>query len=375
MELFKEYLTSMNKREQIQKEALDVALKHKRCTLAVSMGVGKTLIGLQYIQALNAKYVLVVAPKLSIFETWKNDAQKFGINIDEVDYSTYISLNKCNPKEYDLVILDECHNLLYTHESFLSEFDGRILGLTGTPPRFHNSEKGEMVRKYCPVLYKYITDDAIDDSILNDYRIIIHHLPLSKNKSLKMVTNGKTWYTSEQDSYNYWSKRVTESSTPKARQISSVLRMKAMMEFNSKEEYTKKLLSTITNKCIVFANTIAQARRLCEFTYDSENPDSESNLYQFSEGEIDELACVLQLSEGINIPNLKEGIILHAYGNERKSSQRIGRLLRLNPNDKSTIHILCYDKTVDEKWVTQALQDFDQTKITHIKENENILNF
>jgi superfamily II DNA or RNA helicase len=54
---------------------------------------------------------------------------------------------------------------------------------------------------------------------------------------------------------------------------------------------------------------------------------------------------------------------MHAYGNERKSSQRIGRLLRLNPDEKAIVHILCYIGTVDEKWVKDSLEDFDQTKI------------
>ena len=43
-----------------------------------------------------------------------------------------------------------------------------------------------------------------------------------------------------------------------------------------------------------------------------------------------------------------------------------GRLLRLNPNDKSTIHILCYRNTIDEDWVKSALADYDQTKINYI---------
>jgi hypothetical protein len=56
---------------------------------------------------------------------------------------------------------------------------------------------------------------------------------------------------------------------------------------------------------------------------------------------------------------------LHAYGNERKSSQRIGRLLRLSIDDVSLMHILCYDGTIDEKWIDEALQDFDREKIYH----------
>ena len=55
-----------------------------------------------------------------------------------------------------------------------------------------------------------------------------------------------------------------------------------------------------------------------------------------------------QLSEGINIPNLRTGIIWHAFGNERWTAQRIGRLLRLNPEETATVHLLMYNDTVDE---------------------------
>ena len=72
----------------------------------------------------------------------------------------------------------------------------------------------------------------------------------------------------------------------------------------------------------------------------------------------------MQLNEGVNIPELKQGIIMHAYGNERKSAQRIGRLLRLNPDDTAIVHILCYMDTIDEAWVKEALEGYDPSKIT-----------
>jgi superfamily II DNA or RNA helicase len=73
---------------------------------------------------------------------------------------------------------------------------------------------------------------------------------------------------------------------------------------------------------------------------------------------------VLQLSEGVSIPNLKQGIIMHAYGNEKKTAQRIGRLLRLNPNDTAVCHILMYKGTQDVTWVQSALKEFNPKKIT-----------
>ena len=367
----------MSKREQVQQEALDIALKHTRCGLGISMGVGKTLIGLQYLKTLwersvDGVRILVVAPKLSIFQSWKDDAVKFEIVpalMDTIQYTTYLSLNKYDPNAYDVVVFDECHSLLPTHLIFLGHYTGKILGLTGTPPRFYHSEKGQMVHNFCPILYKYITDEAVEDDILNDYRILVHRMPLSTANNLEVKLKDRSFYTSERKNYEYWTGRLMDAQTKKQEQIASVMRMRALMEFKTKEAYAKTLLSEIDDKCIVFCNTQEQADRMCEFSYHSKNEESEENLKLFSEGDLSELSCVLQLNEGINIKNLGAGIILHAYGNERKSSQRIGRLLRLNPDDTAFVHILCYTNTVDEKWVTEALKDFDQSKIKYFDVN------
>lgn len=371
----------MSKRETIQQDALAVAVRNKRVGLGISMGVGKTLIGLRYLehfQNLNMGKlnVLVVAPKLSIFDSWKSDSEKFSIPLDNVTFTTYLSLNKHNPSDYDLLIMDECHSLLPSHRAFLGMFNGRILGLTGTPPRYAKSDKGQIVQEYCPILYKYITDDAVEDDILNDYRIIVHRMLLSESDSLLVKTKKGQFYTSEKRNYDYWTKRILNASSKKEEQIASVMRMRAMMDFKTKEIYARNLLRDIEDKCIVFCNTQEQADRICKYSYHSTNPDSEHNLQRFKDGKIVELSCVLQLNEGINIPELRAGIILHAYGNERKSSQRIGRLLRLNPDDTAIVHILCYMDTVDERWVHEALKDLDPRKIKYhqvTREDESAL--
>jgi superfamily II DNA or RNA helicase len=366
----------MSKREEIQKEALDIAVNNKRCGLGISMGVGKTLIGLQYIDHFqrvmkNKPRVLIVAPKISIFDSWLNDAAKFNIDIEDAEFTTYLSLNKKNTGDFDIVILDECHSLLTSHHLFLGQFNGKVLGLTGTPPRHQQSEKGKMVSQYCPIKYKYITDDAVSDDILNDYRIIVHKMPLSNVNSIpvKMKSNGMEFYTSERKSYDYWTKRIGQAISKKQEQIASVMRMRVLMDFKTKESYVKKLLADIEDKCIIFCNTQDQADRISKYSYHSNNLDSENNLERFKDGKISELSCVLQLNEGINIPNLRAGIIMHAYGNERKSSQRIGRLLRLNPTETAYIHILCYKDSVDERWVSEALKDLDPKKIKYFDVN------
>jgi superfamily II DNA or RNA helicase len=369
-------MMSHSKREDIQKEALEIALRYKNCGLGISMGVGKTKIGLDYIQYFYQQYeakVLIVAPKLSIFTSWKDDLVKFGYDPDMLNFmtfTTYLSLNK-QDVDYDLLILDECHNLLETHLPYLSQYTGRILGLSGTPPRYKDSIKGQIVNRYCPIRYTYITNDAVDDKILNDYEIYVHYVRLNTVNNIPVETKKMKFYTSEVKNYEYWTTRLEEAQGKKQQQIASVMRMRALMNFKSKESYARMLLQATTDKCIIFCNTQEQADKMCHHSYHTNNINSQENLLMFKEGTIDKLSCVLQLSEGVTIPDLKIGIILHAYGNERKSNQRIGRLLRLNPEEKATIHILCYQDTIDQKWVNSALADLDPDKIHYVKAYES----
>jgi len=358
-------------RDQVQEEALKVSLDNDRCTLGISMGVGKTRIAIKNLQARYNPMLtaLVVIPKLSIKQAWLDELDK--LNLQDlkgtISFVTYLSLNKKDPEAYDIVYLDECHSILESHLPFLNAFKGKILGLTGTPPVNKTSTKYKILAKYCPVKYTFTVDNATHSDILNDYKVIVHMLQLSKLKTCKKTNKktGGTWFTSEADDYSYLTKRVHDANTPKLKQISSIMRMKAMQSYYTKEEYAKGIVKNMEDKVIVFANTKEQADRIAPYSFYSGNRLSNHNLRMFANDEINALSCILQLSEGVTIPNLRQGIIMHSYGNERKSAQRIGRLLRLNPDETATCHILCYKDTVDEKWVKNALGEFDNSKIKY----------
>jgi len=356
------------KRDEIQDEALEILKNCNRCSVAISMGVGKTFIGLKHLDEMSFTKALVVAPKRAIFKSWQDEAVKHNLEhlLDKITFSTYLSLSK-QQLDYDVVYLDECHNLLDTHTAWLDSYAGNIIGLTGTPPKYASSTKGKIITKYCPIRYRYITDDAVEDGILNDYRIIVHMLELDKTPTYLVKTKNKQWMTSEIAHYNYLTMKLMHAASAGEEQFRRIARMRGLMSFTSKEKYAKLLLNEAKDKCIVFANTHDQADKICRHSYHSSNPDSDENLMKFKVGIITKLSAVLQLNEGVNIPELKQGIILHAYGNERKSSQRIGRLLRLNPEDVATVHILCYRDTVDEAWTREALSSFDSSKIQYLE--------
>lgn len=367
-------------KEQINNEALAVLKTFKRSSAHLSVGVGKTKLGLNHFELVLRKVqeklfrdakALVVAPRKKIIEGWKEEAEKWGLEhlLENITFSTYRSLTK-QDLDYDVIYLDECHSLKNSHNSYLKNFQGYILGLTGTAPAYENSEKGKMVATYCPVKYTYLTDEAVNDKLLNDYKIIVHLLELStdntfkveiKDKKTKKVT--KSWMTSEKKHYDYYTTRCNEASTPKSKSFAGIMRMKQMHKFPTKDEYARDLLMSSNEKCILFANEKKQADNLCDHSYHSGNKNSKENLKMFEDGTITKLSCVDQLSEGANISGLKEIIIMHSYGNNRKAQQKLGRALRLSPEDTATIHILCFNNTVDWKWVKNALSHLNQDKI------------
>jgi len=111
-------------REGIQREALHVALKHKRSGLAISMGVGKTRIAIQHMQKHFTAFleVLVVVPTNTIKEAWLRELTKMDMDklVKHITFTNYRSINKHKPTEFDIVYLDECHSLGHIGTKVLS---------------------------------------------------------------------------------------------------------------------------------------------------------------------------------------------------------------------------------------------------------------
>jgi superfamily II DNA or RNA helicase len=352
----------MNKKSEIQEACLTAIGTRKYSGVILGTGAGKTLLGLKHMakKYTDSALFLVVAPKLSIHEEWIAQAQEHDLEylIPHMQFTTYISLYK-STYNYDFVYLDECHNAKKKHGDWLKLYDGPVLGLTGTYPKYKTSESFKVCNKFCPVVFKYEINDGIADHMLNDYRIYVHLLDLNKLNTLQKKKGG---YTSELKDYLMWCS-IVDNAKPHNEMMMRIMRMKAIQSYQTKVTYAKELLEKQTDKTLVFTDFTDQADRISRYVYHSKEKNSKLYLEKFRTGEINKLSSVQQLAEGINIPNLKVGIIMHAYANEKKLRQKIGRFLRLNPSEKSIVHLLCYNNTVDLKWCKSALKDFDKNKV------------
>jgi superfamily II DNA or RNA helicase len=351
----------MNQKDIIQAECLEAIADNKYAGAVLGTGSGKTRLGLKHMLKVYHEFCefLVVVPKLSIQNEWINQAKEAGWEylLEHITFVTYLSLYK-QKHTYDYVYFDECHNAKLKHGDWIRIYDGPVLGLTGTYPRYATSESGQVASEFFPKVYEYGIAEGIKNGMLNDYRIYVHYLELNTRRTIPTRRGAM----SEQDAYNWHCKSVDEA---KASQVmmKRIMRMKAIQGFDTKVHYAKLLASKQKVKTLVFTDYTEQADVISKHTYHSKNRNSKENFTKFVAGEIDVLASVQQIAEGANIPNLKVGIVLHAYANEKKLAQKIGRFLRLNPNSTSIIHVLCYKDTIDEHWMKAALKDFDRTKI------------
>jgi superfamily II DNA or RNA helicase len=310
----------MRKEElQTQLQAKALTIIADKCGLSVEIGTGggKTLLGLKHMakQYSDSVAFLVAAPKKSIFAEWVRNAKEFGYEylLEHITFTTYRSLDK-RSLDYDWFYADECHSFTESCTVWLDSYtlnNGKILGLTGTYPK--RGVKKEICETYCPKIYYYDVDTAIQDGMLNDYKIFVHMLPLGKTHSvIKKTKTGKTWKTSETKDY-YGLTSAIDKSFGKNQMMLRIVRMKSMQSYPTKLHYAKAILKKINTKALVFVNTKKQADEICKHSYHSGNKNSEKNLELFSDDLIYRLSCVEQLSEGKNIKNLQVGVITHAF--------------------------------------------------------------
>jgi len=361
--------TKIELQSQKQDEALASIGDEHNVGIAIGTGGGKTLLGLKHMakQYHDSISFLVAAPTKSIFIEWTNQAMQHGLEflLPHITFTTYRSLPK-QRVDYDWLYLDECHSLKHSHSEYLDELNskgGKILGLSGTYPAYASSEKGVMCNQYCRKIFEYNIDEAIEDGMLNNYTIYVHMLKLSNFHTVEKKTKTGTFKTSEVKDQAYYDSAITRASSDFMKQRLIIGRMKSLQSYQTKVDYIKKILPNIPYKVLVFANTKKQADEISKYSYHSSNKNSEHNLQLFADNKIKELSCVDQLSEGKNIPNLRAGIIMHTFSNERKLRQKVGRFLRLNPDESATIHVLCYEDSVDLRWVQNSLKYFDADKI------------
>jgi len=406
----------------IEKERIVNSIKdaiHKEANKALSIaqnwgsvymatGTGKTKMAIMKISNLLAHNykakVLVVVPTIRLRDNgwkeecikWYSDGQVVWDN--SITIECYASLAKIKDKHYDLVILDEGHNLNENNSIFFknNKVDNCIL-MTATQP---NKERMKiLISLKLNAVYSITVDEATLLGIIAPYEITIVTVPLDDKDEYITVGSKIKGYrqTTEMKNYLYLTNNRFRG------YMGLIKRMQFIGSLKSKTEATKYILSLIpdTLRTLIFCGSKKQANEVCPYRhYSKPSPPSKKKLQEkatenaynkyneeleqynrdifiynntvvnmldrFIDEEINKLSCVEALNEGQNLPNIDIGLVAQLNSKQLTFIQRLGRIIRYRVGHTGKIIIVCASETEDWNWVKKALKGLDMSKIRYI---------
>jgi len=375
-------------RDKTQVEVVEDYIREgpDRCTLELSTGFGKSKIAIDILKHLQPKKVLILVNSTVLRDSsWKDEFIKFNFGDyfeENVELATYQLAYKWKKEEKDLsnyfVIADEVDFAADVPElsKFFYEYeDIPILGLTG----FITDAKREWFDDNLPVFTSLSQNDARENNILNDIHFVFVKYDLSKDpRGVKVeYTKGgqkQHFYQSENNAYDYKHKQYIKWIIAKEVNNTNFLNGKITFEqYQNEERRIEYMIKTVTreratllhnsvagasmaekltaylqekdpdNKIIVFSKRTSQSIKICGknqvYNGKLDKEVAKKAFDRFKKGEIKILGVCDKINRGVNIEGLRTAIFESFYGSDTQAVQRLGRLMRLKPNEKAVVYI------------------------------------
>lgn len=369
--------------DEIQNEAKAAIEKNNgKGLLAMCTGSGKSRVPILYAKDKKnkvKKIAVIVPTELLRDDGWKSEFKKWKATslYKNTEMLCYASASKIKGNEYDLVILDEAHNITELSSTFFKNNSIRdIIALTATPPE--KEEKQELLSLLgLETVYELSLEEGISLGIVAPVNIHLIYTTLEeKAKTVKMGNKDRYFMQTEKKAYEYYTQCVDycyETNRYDKLKFQILNRTRFIYNLQSKKEAAEELLDTISDeRNIIFCGSVAQAEDLCPFNFHYKS--GKRDLNSFINMEIDQLSCVNSLNEGHNLPNIDNAVIVQLNSNALNLIQRIGRVCRWREGHTANIFLFVCKDTQDEKWAENALKSFNQSNIKKYNNIKQLIN-
>lgn len=383
-------------REELTEKVL--ASESDNFILELATGTGKTLVSVKKIAQWHTKgnQILVVIPKLILIENWKAELIKFKYDylLEDIKFTTYVSLPKCAGNKYECIVLDEGHHTSERCMEALEHISTRhLLVLSATLKKEH---RHFFNNKYNIELIKIGTKEAIDSNILPDPKLILIPLSLDNNNKICAIEKNikKTTKTKDIKVIDYSQKWSFRSYTGPLRimctqkqyyddisnliewyknkgMFSSIMKNRWLHKAGErlkwlaceKEDLIKQLLRQLKReRLIVFCPSIKNSDKLGCYCVNSKI--GTENLDKFNNGEINHIAAIDMLTEGANLSECKIAIFQMINSSERMQVQKIGRALR---HKKPVLIFPYYVGTREQEIVKEIISNYNPELIVSLE--------
>ena len=384
------------KKLEIQELALNSWRDNKGIgTLEIITQVGKTFIGLMAIHKMELKDYnvtnIVICPSVKIKEHWIKEKEKYselfnyqfksGLKIYTINEVINLIKTGLFDKDigfqWNLLILDEIDQ--YGGMESINIFSyikyKYILGLTACFERIDGRHK--IISQYCPVIFKYNSDQASDDQLIASYGIVnIEVIPENRVEIDKISSNIGTIIKR----YGGFDKinEVVKRKYPINQEffdcvsIYKLINKRKELVYNdpAKLKMAFELIQNHKNdKIIMFFEYDSSLLKMCQFLsknqvdyveYSSKSgltkKQKDAELQRFIDNEVRILLCIKSLNRGFSVKDINVAIIMAGNSSSREMIQRIGRTFtKENQEDikNSTIYQIICSNTIEESWMNK----------------------
>lgn len=385
-----EKLLEINRKKTIrQKDIVTKWIINKyRGTLIAATGFGKTFTAVIAIMWLQSKRketrVIIEVPTLYLQEQWRGVLKNN--NIDTTFIQVQVINTGCKLKqECDLLIIDEVHSCV--SECFAEVFNNTkykvIFCLTATLERSDGRE--EIVKQFAPVVDVVSLEECLREGYISNYRLY--------NIAINMTEEEKKIYKRINDLYIYY-EYLLEGKGRAWTMSNVIVNSKKLLSKKDFEELynNEQYLAAINFKRLIgkrkeFLNNLSEKLTLCDdilkaypdrkavtFTevikvaekVQALNPESsviyhsklskkqkKENIERFiQDPTVRILSTVRALDKGMDIPSISLGITLSGTSKSLQATQRLGRTVRVESEDKIALFFNFYlANSQDEKWL------------------------
>lgn len=335
-----------------QKEASDKAIeffqdkKKKNAIMVLPTGSGKSLVIAEIANRLNDR-VLIFQPSKEILEQNFAKLQSYGVldcsiysasfNSKEINRITFAMIGSVRSKpeffsHFKYVIIDECHLVNSKNEdsmynSFLSNLNCRVLGLTATPYRLSFDGFGGSMLKFITRTRPRIFSE------------MIYHVQIKELADSGFLSKMEYYQVNIVDP-----KKLQVNSTGADFTDKSVKKHYSDIEFNLKlKDVIERLIKVGRKNILVFTRFVEEAKELSDYfnglseMVSGETPKREREriLNDFKSGEIKIVTNVGVLTTGFDFPELETVVLARPTMSLALYYQMIGRAMRPHESKKS----------------------------------------
>jgi superfamily II DNA or RNA helicase len=350
----------------------------RRGVVILPTGAGKSLVAQMAIEQ-TGRSTLVVVPTIDLMNQWYDlllscFQAEVGLvgggyfELGAITVTTYASAFRFMERlgdQFGLLVFDECHHLpgsvyRYAAEMAIAPFR---LGLTATPERADGGEE-LLAQLIGPVVYRREAQHLAGE-YLADYSVVQLKVQLSPEERalyereravFRRFLGGQGISLS---SLEGWQMFIAASARSEAGRramqayreskriaLGTEAKLRVLAKLLQRHRRDRVLIFTAENEMVY---RISEQFLIPAITHETAIKERRQWLAAFNRGEVMALATSKVLNEGVNIPDAAVAVVLSGSGSSREHIQRLGRILRKQPEKEAILYEVVTAGTTEER--------------------------